>query len=132
MIKTSGNYNSKSPERSVPCIILTSGFLLVDEGLAQDVPRGFVKLLQVELPAIRLQVFQDLLHCAEFRHGFTQNLHAVQSHGHDGGHGWLLRQSDRKQPGSGLFTKHVLQKECVHFQIFWIKYHISSTRTLKN
>lgn len=115
---TSSIQHQHSSEQSDLWIIRTPISFLVEEGLAQNVPRGLVKLLQVELPAIRLQVLQDLLHRAEFSHGFAQSLHAVQSHGYDGGYVRLLCKPDSKHLRLGLFTKHILQQECFRLQIF--------------
>lgn len=83
-------------EQSKLWIIRTFVFFLVEEGLAQDMPCGLVKLLQVQLPAIRFQVFQDLLHCAEFCNSFAQSLRAVQTRGHDDGRRDRLLRKIRK------------------------------------
>lgn len=127
-LKTNTNSNSWSTsaqhqwssEESDLWIIRTSVFFLVEEGLAQDVPCGLVKLLQVQLPAIRLQVFQDLLHRAEICHGFTHSLHAVQSRGYDSGRSRLLRKSTNNRdhdysPSLGIYTISIICDWVAHY-----------------
>lgn len=66
----------------------TSGFPVMKERLAQHGPCWLVEILHVELPLIRLQVFHDLLHCAEARHSFSQHLQTLQRRGQ---HRWGRR-----------------------------------------